>query len=93
MPKNMTDIYQKNKSEFLDKATIDDLINGNNFNQLGEIIDRINVSYANHKINQSDPDEFIKSAAQGLFRENSSAIQKLIDLAEIFSNSKNDNKS
>ncbi|MFT6332398.1 MAG: hypothetical protein ACJAW3_000733 [Lentimonas sp.] len=84
----MSEIYRKKRNEFLDEVLPDDLINGENFNQLGEIIDKINASYMNHKINQTNSDEFIKKATKSLFREDSSAIKKLINLVNIFADIK-----
>ena len=69
--------YQKQKMEFLDSLQPDDFRNGGSFNQAELIIDEL-CEAASHKEN---PQEFIEKAATHLFRENSSAVAKLINLA------------
>ena len=79
-----TDEYQKQKIEFLDNLQPDDLRNGESFNQAEAIIDNINKALYNAILNKKDRGEFIDKALTNLFREDSSAIKKARDLADIY---------
>ena len=68
--------YQKQKAEFLDFLQPDDFRNPGSFNQVEEIIDELRKA----AIQKQDRREFIFKAASHLFRENSAAVTKLIDL-------------
>ncbi|MFT6259259.1 MAG: hypothetical protein ACJA0S_001247 [Rickettsiales bacterium] len=76
--------YQQQKADFLDNLSPDDLINGENFNLVEEIIERINQAYFQHYLRQDNHQEFIQKAFGNLFRQNSLITIKAINLAEIY---------
>ncbi|MFT6077635.1 MAG: hypothetical protein ACJA02_001121 [Myxococcota bacterium] len=80
------EIYQQQKMDFLDNLSPDDLVNGENFNQIEDIIDKINQNYHGSFLRNEDHHKFIKKAFENLFRQNSLVIAKAIDLAEIYLN-------
>jgi hypothetical protein len=76
--------YRQQKMDFLDNLQPDDLRNGESFNQAEAIIDKINQALHNAVLNQKNPAEFIKKSLATLFRENSPAIKKATELAELY---------
>ena len=58
--------------------------NGESFNQVEEIIDKLNEAFYHAVINKKDGEKFIEKAASHLFRGNSSAIKKAIALAHLY---------
>jgi hypothetical protein len=81
---NSLKIYHQKKADFLDNLSPDDLINGENFNLVEDIIEKINQAYFQHFLRHEDHQEFIKKAFKNLFRPNSLTTKKAIDLAEIY---------
>jgi hypothetical protein len=76
--------YQRQKTDFLDNLQPDDLRNAESFNQTEAIIDKLNESFYRAVINKKNPEEFINKAMSNLFRENSPAIIKAINLANLY---------
>lgn len=76
--------YKQQKADFLDSLQPDDFRNGGSFNQLEMIFDELNEAFLQATINKKNPEEFIAKALRHLFRENSSAIAKAIDLANSY---------
>jgi hypothetical protein len=74
--------YQQQKMDFLDNIEPNDLRNGESFNQLEAIIERINQGLVRSVINKENPQDFINKAVKNLFRENSPAIEKATKLFE-----------
>ncbi len=70
--------------DFLDNLQPDDLRNGESFNQLETIIENINKALINNIISGKNPSEFINKSLNNLFRENSSAKAKAINLANFY---------
>lgn len=87
---NMNDIkekeenYTKQKMAFLDNLQPDDFRNGGSFNDASGIIEQINKAYYKSFINDEGFEEFLKKALGNLFRENSDAINKAINLANSY---------
>jgi hypothetical protein len=77
--------YKKQKADFLDSLHPDDLRNAGSFNKIGEILDVINEEFYQAVIKKDNPEEFINKAMGGIFRKNSIARNKAIDLAKIYS--------
>ncbi len=76
--------YTKQKIEFLDSLQPDDFRNGGSFNQAEIIIDELNEALYRAVLNKKNPEEFITKAVTHLFRENSSAVEKAINLSRSF---------
>ncbi len=76
--------YQQQKADFLDSLQPDDLRNGESFNRLETIIDQLNEAFYQAVISKKDPEEFIKKAMANLFREDSLAITKAINLSNLY---------
>jgi hypothetical protein len=72
--------YRQQKMEFLDSLQPDDFRNGGSFNQAEIIIDEL-IEAA---ITKQNPQEFMAKALSHLFRENSAAVKKAIEFAEIY---------
>ncbi|MBU6141092.1 MAG: hypothetical protein KGP29_06035 [Proteobacteria bacterium] len=68
--------YQQQKMELLDSLQPDDFRNGGSFNQAELIIDELFLAASG----KENPKEFIEKAASHLFRENSSAVIKVVNL-------------
>lgn len=83
--------YQQEKADFLDGLQPDDFRNGSSFNQAEEILDSLNKALHRAAINQENPQKFITKAVSHLFRENSAATKKAIDLASSFLKTKLEN--
>ena len=81
----MTNNYHQKKMDFLDSLEPDDLRNGESFNQMEAIIDSLNESF----LKSANAEESIKKAVTNLFRVNSPAIAKAIDLAKTYLEIKN----
>ncbi|NBV06760.1 MAG: hypothetical protein EBS06_05950 [Proteobacteria bacterium] len=82
--KNLAEIYQQQKTDFLDNLQPDDFRNGSSFNQAEIIIDEINKALYQAFLRKENPEEFIKKAVGNLFRENSQVAAKAINLANIY---------
>lgn len=80
----LTKIYQQQKEGFLDNLQPDDFRNAASFNQIGDIIEQLNKALYQATIKKENSEDFIKKAATHLFREDSLAIAKLIDLSNIY---------
>ena len=83
----MTDLaqkYQQKKSEFLDNLQPDDFRNGSSFNQAEIIIDQLNSALYNATLQQKNSTDFITKAVTHLFRQNSEAVPKAIELAQLY---------
>ena len=76
--------YQQQKMDFLDNLQPDDLRNGESFNQMEMIIDNINQALFENIMSGKNPNEFINKSLNNLFRNNSSAKNKAIDLANVY---------
>ncbi len=76
--------YEKQKADFLDSLQPDDFRNGDSFNQLEMIFDQLNAAFLQATIDKKNPQEFISKALKHLFRENSSAVAKALDLANFY---------
>ena len=76
--------YERQKADFLDNLQPDDFRNGGSFNQAEIIIDQLNKSLHQAVQRNEDPEEFIRKAVTHLFRENSPAIEKAINLSKIY---------
>jgi len=72
--------YQKQKMDFLDSLHPTDFRNGGSFNQAEIIIDELN----NSVLNKENPQEFIQKAVTHLFRQDSPAVEKAINLSRVF---------
>lgn len=81
--------YQQQKMDFLDSLQPDDFRNGGSFNQANDIIEQLNKALYRATLNKENPTEFITKAATHLFRENSPAVIKLINLAQVYLESQN----
>ncbi len=88
MTKNNTEelakIYYQQKINFLDELQPDDLRNGESFNQLETIIDNINQAFYIKTTTNNNPNDFLNKSLTTLFRENSPAIQKAAQLAQVY---------
>lgn len=82
--KNLFLNYQSQKTEFLDNLEPDDFRNGASFNQAEEILDNVLEALYNAVLKGKDAEEFINKAMNNLFRENSLARLKAIELARSF---------
>jgi|LauGreStaDraftv2_3_1035109.scaffolds.fasta_scaffold454784_2 hypothetical protein len=76
--------YNQQKIDFLDSLQPDDFRNGGSFNQAEIIIDQLNSALYKAAISNVNKDEFITKAVTHLFRENSAAVKKAIDLATLY---------
>ncbi len=76
--------YERQKADFLDNLQPDDFRNGGSFNQAEIIVDQLNKSLHQAVQRNEDPEEFIRKAVTHLFRENSPAIEKAINLSKIY---------
>ncbi len=74
--------YEKQKADFLDSLQPDDFRNAGSFNQAEDIIEQLNKALHRAVLNKEDSEEFIKKAAKNLFRENSFAVEKVINLSK-----------
>jgi len=81
---NKVENYQKQRADFLDNLLPDDFRNPGSFNQAGIIIDQLNKSLQRALSKEENPQEFIKKAITHLFRENSSAVEKAINLSNAY---------
>ena len=81
---DLTTSYQQQKTSFLDSLQPDDFRNGGSFNQAGIIIDQLNKALHRAALNQENKEEFIKKAVTHLFRENSPAAAKAINLFRMY---------
>ncbi len=83
--KNLLDEYQKQKNYFLDNLQPNDFRNGASFNQAETIIDELyKAMHAHITKKNEDPEEFILKAAKHLFRDNSLAVEKMVNLAKLY---------
>ena len=80
----MTKNYQQQKTDFLDNLQPDDFRNGGSFNQAEAIIDQLNEAAHKALQNGENSEEFIRKAASHLFREDSAAIEKIINLSKAY---------
>jgi hypothetical protein len=69
--------YQQQKSEFLDSLKPDDFRNPASLNQADLIIEQLRKELQKNKEN---PEEFVRKAAENLFRNGSTAIERLLSL-------------
>lgn len=76
--------YQQQKMDFLDNLQPDDFRNGGSFNQAETIIDELNKATYRAAINKENPAEFIKKAVTHLFREDSPAATRAINLSNVY---------
>lgn len=77
--------YQQQKIKFLDNLQPDDFRNGGSFNQAEIIIDKLNNALYRAVIDKKeDPEKFIRKAVTHLFRDNSLVIEKAINLAMFY---------
>ena len=76
--------YQQQKMDFLDNLEPDDFRNGESFNQAEEIIDKLGEALYRAFLNKGNPEEFIQKAFEKLFRQDSEAVDKAINLAKIY---------
>jgi hypothetical protein len=76
--------YKRQKMDFLDSLQPNDFRNGGSFNQAEIIIDKLNEGLYKAVINKKDGDEFINKAAENLFRNDSPAIEKAINLSKAY---------
>ncbi|MBU6339562.1 MAG: hypothetical protein KGQ36_06315 [Rickettsiales bacterium] len=76
--------YEKQKIDFLDSLHPDDLRNAATFNQMEKIIEQLNKSIYQVAINKKDSEQFITKAAINLFRKDSPAIERLINLSKFY---------
>ncbi len=81
---NLSANYQQQKTAFLDSLQPSDFRNGGSFNQAEYIIDELNKAYFLATQKKENADEFIKKAVNNLFRNDSLAAQKAINLAKIY---------
>ncbi len=79
----MTKNYEEQKANFLDSLQPDDFRNAGSFNQAEDIIDQINKALHLATLNKEDSEEFIKKAVKNLFRENSPAMEKAINIFKL----------
>jgi hypothetical protein len=79
-PKN----YHQQKMNFLDEIHPDDLRNGESFNQLEQIIDNINQAFHTKTTTSDNSNIFLTKSLATLFRENSPAIDKSEELAQVY---------
>ena len=84
MKENLLANYARQKADFLDNLQPDDFRNGGSFNQAEFIIDELHKALHKAVINHENADEFIKKAAQHLFREGSPAVNQAIALAQVY---------
>ncbi len=77
-------LFQKQKNDFLDSLQPDDFRNGASFNSAEEIIDQLHQALLKHAKNHDNYQEFIAKALANLFRENSPAKAKALDLANLY---------
>jgi len=84
MQKKISAKYQQQKMDFLDSLQPDDFRNGGSFNQASDIIEQLNKALHRAALNKENPVEFITKAVTHLFRENSPAVAKAINLAQIY---------
>ncbi len=76
--------YKQQKMDFLDSLEPDDFRNGENFNLAEKIINQINEAYYKKSLNGEDALEFINKAFLNLFRENSKAIIRAIEVSNYY---------
>ena len=81
--------YQQQKTDFLDSLQPDDFRNGGSFNQASDIIEQLNKALYRAALNKENTTEFITKAMTHLFRENSPAVAKAINLAQVYLESQN----
>jgi hypothetical protein len=83
-PHELATNYKQQKADFLDNLQPDDLRNAETFNQAEMIIDKLNEALYQAVINKKNPEEFIKKAMTNLFREDSPATIKAINLSNVY---------
>ncbi len=76
--------YAQKKSEFLDSLEPDDFRNAGSFNQAEQIIDQLYKSLFNAVEKNENPQEFIIKAVTHLFRADSLAAGKAIELSKSY---------
>lgn len=76
--------YKCQKINFLDSLQPDNFRNGESFNQAEFIIDKINENAFRAVLNKKDPQEFLLKAFTHLFREDSEAVKKAVNLANSY---------
>lgn len=76
--------YKRQKMDFLDSLQPNDFRNGGSFNQAEIIIDKLNESLLKAVINKKDGNDFINKAVNNLFRNDSPAIEKAINLSKTY---------
>ena len=84
MSNQLSEKFHQAKSDFLDSLQPDDFRNGASFNQAEQIIDQLHKALLQHAKNHDDYEEFITKALANLFRENSAAKSKALDLAHLY---------
>ncbi len=84
MSHQLSEKFRQAKSEFLDSLQPDDFRNGASFNQAEQIVDQLHKALLQHAKNHDNHEEFITKALANLFRENSAAKTKALDLAQLY---------
>ena len=80
----LTEKYRQERIDFLDNLQPDDFRNGGSFNQAEIIIEELNKALYRAALNKENTTDFMTKAAKNLFRENSPAVEKVINLANIY---------
>ena len=76
--------YQKIKAQFLDQLQPDDFRNPSSFNVAEKIIDQLNKSCFEKSLSNKAIDEFVSKAVFHLFRKDSQAAARAIEIAKIY---------
>ena len=76
--------YQKRKADFLDFLQPHEFRNGESFNQLGTIIDKINEAFYQNTLNGKNAEELLNKSISSLFRENSPSAKDAKELAMFY---------
>ena len=82
--KKIEEIYKQLKTDFLDNLLPDDFRNGGSFNQADMIIEHLNKALYNAVMKNENGEEYIKKAVTHLFREDSLAVAKAIELSRVY---------
>jgi len=80
----LADKYKEQKIDFLDELQPDDFRNGGSFNQAEIILEQLNKGAYRAVLAKEDPQEFVAKAVTHLFRENSHAVKKAINLSNAY---------
>lgn len=76
--------YKQQQMTFLDELTPQDIRNGESFNDMENILDKINEAVHQRILTGKDHKDLLNKSFTNLFREGSSAIAKAIALSEIY---------